>query len=219
MKKIILIITLFTGFTVSAKVSTVKSASSLVREVSNPKYELAIVMTYNKEKGLEKDQRRAIDGAKKGFYTLSKNDKFQRADMRFVRANLAKESGIIDEYNVSEDPNMVTFLLFQDGDPISRPHSVSIKNKDKDDVDDLVEREARKLINRSFGRRINRIIEDKEDREWELKKIRAEAIATSPSYYGGGYYGGYGYGPYSGYGGYGRYGGHPYSGHSFYWGW
>ena len=181
-KKLIVITFLAIGtLSIITKVRLIKNAEQFDNEISNPRYELAVAMAYTSpEKIVKKEQRKLLKKrqkqAVKGFKSLSSKKLYRKAGLYFLSIDLKKAPEIAKEYHLSNQPGKATFALFKDGKLTKKSYPFSLEG---DNIRYDIYDHADRLIDRNFGTIIEKILEEKEDRAWELRKIREESAAHS----------------------------------------
>lgn len=150
---------------------------------------LTIVMAYTEPKGLEREQRKAIDHAQSGFRNVSRTDDYEKIKTKFVQVNLDKVPTIADEHGLDKDPGQAHILLFKRGQFVTKK---VIHLSDDDDTKNMLHRTAQQLIEENFGDYIRDKIEEQEEYEKELRLQRAAAprVYSDPlwDYWYHGYY-------------------------------
>jgi hypothetical protein len=168
------------GSSLLAKVKFITSQKSFDQIVSatNP---LSVIFFYNEpRKGLERDEKKAIRYARKGFKDVSYLDAYKIAEIKFGQVNLTKMPHLREEYGVSSDLQQGQIGLFKGSRHIktSRPFTLH-----KDGSKDLIYNSTKNLIDLYMGNEINELIEEHVDHQRELEKIRAESVMQLSPYF------------------------------------
>jgi len=185
---------------------SVGSVNSFYRALE--KRQLAVAMLYRIDRNMKKENPalyEQIRDAKSAFKTLSRVRLYERADMRFIRANVSEKklNNLPEDFGISVHQEPV-YILIKNGRPIKGAKIKSIIRGF------LNAGELRSLIDNNMSDVIEDYLDDKaERRERERKRSRSRVYFGAgggyPWYGAYPYYGGWGY-PYGGYGYGGRVG-------------
>jgi len=193
---------------VFARHESIKSERRFNRMLRNPRYNLAIILFYESEKRMRRDNRdlyQKIQNLKEMFKSTSKVFRYDDADVLFMTVNLTrpKNEDLRSAYNIGSTP---VFMLFKDGYPYKD------NSGNKAILQGFAIRpQLQKFIDRNFCEAIakNRT-RNRRIREKRMEEAQTRAYYWGPGWGGWGYGGwgpGFGWGGYAGYGwGYGGYG-------------
>lgn len=188
---IILLAVCFLG----ASPTTIKSVSQFDDLTSNPSKPLTVVLATTEPEKTDRDFRKQQEAVRKGFNELSKQKLYRKADVQFLLITLNNFPALQKEFAIQDlNPHIINFELYHKGKFLAGS-SCTLLDFDKN-IKDLIFDKCQRFISNEAGDIIDDIIQDKQDKAWELEKLRAQAPVywSSPFYdpwYG---YGGYGYG-------------------------
>lgn len=187
-----------------ASPTTIKSVAQFDDMVSSPSKPVTVVLATSQPEVNDKASKKQQEAVKKGFNELSKQKLYKKADVQFALVDVGNFSSLQREFTIKQlTPTTINFVLYHKGKFISI-QPLPLLESDKN-IKDLVADKGQRFIDKEAGDIIDDIIQDKQDREWELQKLRAQAPVyySSPFYYDPWWgYGGYGYGWGGWYGGY-----------------
>lgn len=186
-----------------ASPTTIKSVAQFDDMVSSPSKPVTVVLATSQPEKSDKEAKKQQEAARKGFNELSKQKRYKKADVQFALVDVSNFSSLQREFTIKQlTPTTVNFVLYHKGKFLSvKP--LPLLDSDKN-IKELVTNKGQRFIDDTAGDIIDDIIQEKQDREWELEKLRAQAPVyySSPFYYDPWWgYGGYGYG-WGWYGGY-----------------
>ena len=199
-----MVLSLIVGYFSCVPARSVSSVNSFYRALE--KRQLAVAMLYRSDSNMKKENRtlyRQIEDAKSAFKSLGSVRLYKNADIRFIRANVAKKKldSLPGDFTVSVHQEPV-YILFKNGRPIKGPNAKGIIHGF------LNVGKLRSFIDSNMSDAIEDYLDDKAER-----RARERERSNTRVYFGGGYpwygaypyYGGWGY-PYGGYGYGGRVG-------------
>ena len=176
------------GSSLLAKVKSITSQKGFDQIVSavNP---LSVIFIYREpRKNLERETRKAIRYARKGFKNVSYLDAYEIAGIKFGQVNLEKMPELQEEFDLEKDEKgnnsphseQGYIILFKRTRAIhvSRPFVLH-----QDGSENLIYNSTKNLIDAYMGDDINELIQEHVEHQRELEKARAEAAVYIDPYY------------------------------------